>query len=126
MNGLRTIIRFMKYLLGLIACIPCQWALSQIVSPPLACGKHFLGPPLEVQFKGEIAVANFKDESHTLKFNRTWVTTQGEHWSDYTDGNYILASSYPDEPYVAISLKNQKNAFASCDVIELTQPATNH
>ncbi len=108
----------MKYLFGLIVCFQYTLALSQITSPVLVCGKHFLGVPLQVHFQGAVAEVSFKDETYTLKFNRSWVTTQGEHWSDYTDGQYILASSYPDEPYVAISLKNQKNAFASCDVIE--------
>jgi hypothetical protein len=42
----------------------------------------------------------------------------GGRWSDYTNGKLILASSYPEEPYVAISLKNQKNSMASCDVVE--------
>lgn len=97
-------------------------SLAQLVSPVLACGKYFLGTPLQVQFKGEVAVVSFNDEVHTLKYNRSWVTTHGEHWSDYTDGHYILASSYPDEPYVAVSLKNQKNSFASCDVVELLKP----
>ena len=45
----------------------------------------------------------------------------GGRWSDYTNGHIILASSYPEEPYVAISLKNQKNSMASCDVIEITK-----
>jgi len=109
----------MKTIVMLLFCLQCVFASAQIASTPLTCSKHFLGFKFDVHFKGQVVVIEFKNETHTLPFNRSWVTTHGEHWSDYTNGNFIVASSYPDEPYVALSLKNQKNAMASCDVEEL-------
>ncbi len=112
----------MRYGLFFILIIQSWCSSAQIVSPPLSCGKHFLGFEFDVHFQSERVELNFKDEKHILPFNRSWVTTQGEHWSDYTDGHLIVASSYPDEPYVAISLKNQKNSMASCDVVQKPAP----
>ena len=43
-------------------------------------------------------MVSFKNETYTLPFNRAWVTMDGGHWSDYTDGHFILATSYPEEP----------------------------
>ena len=106
----------MKTIVLSLFCLQCVFASAQIVSTPLTCSKHFLGFKFDVHFKGQEVVIEFKNETHILPFNRSWVTTHGEHWSDYTNGNLIVASSYPDEPYVALSLKNQKNAMASCDV----------
>lgn len=111
----------MKYILFVAFSLHCLFASAQIVSKPLTCAKPYLGFPFDVHFKGDTVVVSFKDETYTLPFNRSWVTTDGGHWSDYTNGSFILASSYPEEPYVAISLKNQKNSIASCDVIELIQ-----
>jgi hypothetical protein len=111
----------MKYIFFVVFLLHCFLASAQIVSKPLTCAKHYLGFPFDVHFKGDTVVVSFKDERYTLPFNRSWVTMDGGHWSDYTDGHFILASSYPEEPYVAISLKNQKNSMASCDVIEVTQ-----
>ena len=116
---MRHIIRAMKYLLFLVISLQCFLASAQIESKPLTCGKHYLGFPFEVHFKGVNVLVSFKNETYTLPFNRSWVTMDGGRWSDYTNGNLILASSYPEEPYVAISLKNQKNSMASCDVVEI-------
>ncbi len=109
----------MKTLALSLFCFQCVFASAQIVSTPLTCSNHFLGFKFDVHFKGQVVVIEFKNETHSLPFNRSWVTTHGEHWSDYSNGHLIVASSYPDEPYVALSLKNQKNAMASCDVQEL-------
>jgi len=117
----RLIIRPMKYFLFIATLLHCFLAYAQIVSKPLTCGKNYLGFPLEVHFKGDTVVVSFKNETYTLPFNRSWVTMDGGHWSDYSNGHFILASSYPEEPYVAISLKNQKNSMASCDVVEAIQ-----
>ena len=108
----------MKYVLFVVASLHCFLAFAQIESKPLTCSQHFLGFPFEVHFMGNNVAVSFKDETYTLPFNRSWVTMDGGRWSDYTNGNLILASSYPEEPYVAISLKNQKNSMASCDVVE--------
>jgi len=115
----------MKKISCVFMCLHGFLATAQIVSEPLTCGKHFLGFRFDAQFKGQEVVVSFKDETHTLPFNRSWVTTHGEHWSDYTNGQLIVASSYPDEPYVSISLRNQKNAMASCDVVVLSPSSTN-
>lgn len=112
-------VAYEKFLSFLICCLQCVLASAQIVSTPLTCSKHFLGFTFDVHFKKYVVVIVFKNETHTLPFNRSWATTHGEHWSDYTNGNLIVARSYPDEPYVALSLKNQKNAMAYCDVEEL-------
>ena len=117
----RSIIRPMKYTLFVVISLHCLFASAQIVSKPLTCGKHYLGFLFETHFKGDSVVVSFKNESYTLPFNRSWVTMDGGQWSDYTNGHFIVASSYPEEPYVAISLKNQKNSMASCDVVEVTQ-----
>ena len=111
----------MKYILFVVMSLHCFFASAQIVSKPLTCGKHYLGFPFDVHFLGDSVTVSFKKETYTLPFNRSWVTMDGGGWSDYTNGQLILASSYPEEPYVAISLKNQKNSMASCDVIEITQ-----
>lgn len=118
---MRYIIRSMKYILFTAFSLHCFFASAQIVSKPLTCAKPYLGFPFDVHFKGDNAEVSFKDETYTLPFNRSWVTTDGGHWSDYTNGTFILASSYPEEPYVAITIKNQKNSIASCDVIEISQ-----
>ena len=115
------IIRPMKYILFVVMSLHCFLASAQIVSKPLTCGKHYLGFPFDVHFLRESVTVSFKNETYILPFNRSWVTMDGGGWSDYTNGHIILASSYPEEPYVAISLKNQKNSMASCDVIEITQ-----
>ena len=115
---MRHIIRPMKYVLFVLVSFHCFWASAQIVSKPLSCSKHYLGFTFDVHFLGDSVVVSFKNETHTLPFNRSWVTMDGGRWSDYTNGNLILASSYPEEPYVALSLKNQKNSMASCDVVE--------
>ena len=109
----------MKYVLFFAVSLHCFLASAQIASKPLTCGKHYLGFPFEVHFNGDTVMVSFKNETYTLPFNRAWVTMDGGHWSDYTDGHFILATSYPEEPYVAISLKNQKNSIASCDVVEV-------
>ena len=111
----------MKYILFAVISLHCFLASAQIVSKPLTCGKHYLGFPFDVHFLGDSVKVSFKNETYTLPFNRSWVTMDGGRWSDYTNGHIILASSYPEEPYVAISLKNQKNSMASCDVIEITK-----
>jgi len=115
------IIRLMKYVLFVVVSLQCLLASAQIVSKPLTCSQHFLGFPFEVHFMGDNVAVSFKNETYTLPFNRSWLTMDGGRWSDYTYGNLILASSYPEEPYVAISLINQKNSMASCDVVELPQ-----
>ena len=109
----------MKYIFFVVISLHCLLASAQIMSKPLTCSQHFLGFTFEVHFMGDNVAVSFKNESYTLPFNRSWVTMDGGRWSDYTNGNLILASSYPEEPYVAISLKNQKNSMASCDVVEL-------
>ena len=118
---MRSIIRPVKFILFVVISLHGFLASAQIVSKPLTCGKNYLGFPFETHFKGDSVVVSFKNESHTLPFNRSWVTMDGGQWSDYTNGHFIVASSYPEEPYVAISLKNQKNSMASCDVVEVTQ-----
>ena len=109
----------MKYVLFVVASLHWFLAFAQIESKPLTCSQHFLGFPFEVHFMGDKVAVSFKNEAYILPFNRSWVTMDGGRWSDYTNGKLILASSYPEEPYVAISLKNQKNSMASCDVVEL-------
>jgi hypothetical protein len=108
----------MKYALFVVVSLHCFLASAQIVSKPLSCSKYFLGFPFEVHFMGNSVAVSFKNETYTLPFNRSWVTIDGGRWSDYTNGTLILASSYPEEPYVSLSLKNQKNSMASCDVVE--------
>ena len=111
----------MKYAFFVVVSLHCLLASAQIVSKPLTCSQHFLGFSFEVHFMGNNVAVSFKNETYTLPFNRSWVTMDGGRWSDYTNGHFILASSYPEEPYAAISLKNQKNSMASCDVIEVPQ-----
>jgi hypothetical protein len=38
---------------------------------------------------------------------------------DYANPELVVSSSWPGEPYVAISLVNRKNSMAACDVQEL-------
>jgi len=111
----------MKYIFFVVISLHCLLASAQIMSKPLTCSQHFLGFTFEVHFMGDKVAVSFKNETYILPFNRSWVTMDGARWSDYTNGKLILASSYPEEPYVAISLKNQKNSMASCDVVELLQ-----
>ena len=111
----------MKPILMLFLSLQCFCVSAQIFSKPLTCTQHFLGFPFDVHFKGDQVVVSFKGDTYTLPYNRSWVTLDGGQWSDYTNGSIILASSYPEEAYVSISLKNQKNSLASCDVIEISQ-----
>lgn len=98
----------------------CFWNLAQaqLQSKPLTCGPVFSGFPFTIQFKGDSADLQFKDDSHQLRFDRAWQTTQGEKWHDYVNDELVVSTSWPDEPYVAISLKNRKNSMAACDVQE--------
>jgi hypothetical protein len=50
---------------------------------------------------------------------REWQTSQGEKWVDYQNKNLVVTTSWPGEPYVAISLQNAKNSVAACDVVEV-------
>ncbi len=93
-------------------------AQAQLHTQPLSCGPVFSGFPFTVQFKGETASLTFKDETYELRFDRAWQTIQGEKWNDYRNDELVLSSSWPEEPYVAISLKNRKNSMAACDVQE--------
>ena len=94
-------------------------AQAQLTSPWIGCGPVFAGSPFTVQFKGDTATLNYKDDVHSLKFVREWQTTQGEKWVDYQNKELVLSTSWPGEPYVAISLQNAKNSVAACDVVEV-------
>jgi hypothetical protein len=93
-------------------------AHAQLHTKPLSCGPVFSGFPFTVQFKGETASLSFKDETYELRFDRSWKTTQGDQWTDYLNEELVVSTSWPEEPYVAISLKNRKNSMAACDVQE--------
>ena len=103
----------------LLALIFTAQAQAQLNSPLIGCGPVFAGSPFTVQFKGDTATLNYKDDVHSLKFVREWQTTQGEKWVDYQNKELVLSTSWPGEPYVAISLQNAKNSVAACDVVEV-------
>ena len=94
-------------------------AQAQLTSPLLGCGPVFAGASFTVQYNGQVAVLNYKDETHSLQFVREWQTTQGEKWVDYQNKSLVVTTSWPLEPYVAISLQNAKNSVAACDVVEV-------
>lgn len=94
-------------------------AYAQLNSKQLTCGPVFSGFPFTIQFNGTTATLNFKDDTHQLRFDRAWQTTQGEKWTDYLNDELVVSTSWPEEPYVAISLKNRKNSMAACDVQDL-------
>lgn len=105
-----------------IACLSILGAFqvqAQLVTKVLTCGPVYSGFPFTIEFKGESAILNFKDETYALRFIRAWQTTQGEKWVDYGNPELVVSSSWPVEPYVAISLVNRKNSMAACDVTEL-------
>lgn len=103
----------------LFALIFTSQVHAQLNSPLIGCGPVFAGSTFTVQFKGESALLNYKDDVHQLQFVRAWTTTQGEKWVDYQNKELILSTSWPKEPYVAISLQNAKNSIAACDVVEI-------
>ena len=89
---------------------------AQLLSKELACGPVFSGFTFNIQFNGPTAVLKFDGDTHLLQFQRAWQTTQGEKWTDYVNEALLVSTSWPEEPYVAISLKNRKNSMAACDV----------
>lgn len=91
---------------------------AQLISKELACGPVFSGVPFTIQFNGPTAALNLNGDQQALRFGRNWQTTQGEKWTDYVNDELVVSTSWPDEPYVAISLKNRKNSMAACDVHE--------
>lgn len=93
-------------------------AHSQLVSKELTCGPVFSGFAFTIQFNDATAVVKWDGDTHQLKFDRAWQTIQGEAWTDYVNETLLVSTSWPHEPYVAISLKNRKNAMAACDVQE--------
>lgn len=106
----------MKKIIWLFAFCFAGHAHAQLTSAELACGPVFSGFTFTIQFKGSTAILNFNGDSHQLQFGRAWQTTQGEKWTDYVNDELIVSTSWPEEPYVAISLKNRKNSMAACDV----------
>ena len=92
---------------------------AQLTSPALTCGPVFSGSSFTVQFEGQNAKLNLNDELHSLQFLREWITTMGDRWVDYHSPRFIVTTSWPAEPYVAISLPNAKNSMAACDVVEV-------
>ena len=103
----------------LLALVFATQAQAQLISPLIGCGPVFAGSSFTVQFKGETAILDYKDDVHSMKFVREWQTTQGEKWVDYQNKELVLSTSWPGEPYVAISLQNAKNSVAACDVVEV-------
>ena len=96
----------------------CLSAQAQIATKQLTCGPVYSGFPFTVQFNGATAMLSFKDEAYQLQFDRAWKTTMGDTWTDYRNDELVVTTSWPEEPYVAISLTNRKNSMAACDVIE--------
>lgn len=96
----------------------CLSAKAQISTKQLTCGPVFSGFPFTVQFNGASATLSFKDETYQLQFDRSWKNTMGDTWTDYRNAELLLSTSWPEEPYAAISLTNRKNSMAACDVIE--------
>ena len=107
------------FVASLLALFFTTQAQAQLTSPLIGCGPVFAGSSFTVQFTGETATLNYKDDVHSLKFVREWQTTQGEKWVDYQNKELVLSTSWPGEPYVAISLQNAKNSVAACDVVEV-------
>jgi hypothetical protein len=107
------------FIATLLALVCATQAQAQLTSPLIGCGPVFAGSSFTVEFKGDTATLNYKDDVHTLKFVRQWQTTQGEKWVDYHNKELVLSTSWPGEPYVAISLQNAKNSVAACDVVEV-------
>ena len=100
-----------------MCCLAGQ-AHAQLTSKELGCGPVFSGTSFIIQFNGPTAVLKMNDDTHQLRFGRAWQTTQGEQWTDYVNDELVVSTSWPEEPYVAISLKNRKNSMAACDVQE--------
>jgi len=92
---------------------------AQLTSPALSCGPVFSGASFTIQYNGQQALLRLHDEEHLLQFVREWQTTMGDRWVDYQDKKMVVSTSWPAEPYVAISLQNAKNSMAACDVIEV-------
>ena len=99
-------------------CFATQ-AQAQLTSPLLGCGPVFSGFSFTIQYSGPTAKLSFNGDDHNLQFVREWQTTQGEKWVDYQNKELIVSTSWPGEPYVAISLQNAKNSVAACDVVEV-------
>ena len=99
----------------LLWCLAGQ-AHAQLTTKELGCGPVFSGTSFTIQFNGPSAVLKMNDETHQLRFSRAWQTTMGEKWNDYVNEELVVSTSWPDEPYVAVSLKNRKNSMAACDV----------
>lgn len=108
----------LKYLLIIVMTMASQ-VQAQLTSPRLGCGPIYAGFTFTVQFSGQIAKLSFNGDDHHLQFVREWQTTMGEKWVDYQSKEWILSTSWPGEPYVAISLPNAKNSTAACDVVEV-------
>jgi hypothetical protein len=102
---------------ALLATTPLSHA--QLTSPMLGCGPVYAGFTFTVQFNGQIAKLSFNGDDHHLQFVREWQTTMGDKWVDYQSKEWVLSTSWPGEPYVAISLPNAKNSTAACDVVEV-------
>ena len=111
--------RHLKHTLGCLAFLFAGQSHAQLVSKELSCGPVFSGFTFNIQFNGPTAVLKFDGDTHQLQFDRAWQTMQDEKWTDYVNGSLVISTSWPDEPYVAISLKNRKNSMAACDVQEV-------
>lgn len=110
--------KILKHSLLFLGLLLNGHAHAQLTSKELGCGPVFSGFTFTIQFNGPDAVLKFNGDTYSLRFGRAWQTTQGEKWNDYVNDDLIVSTSWPEEPYVAISLKNRKNSMAACDVQE--------
>ncbi len=74
-------------------------AYSQVNTKLLSCnGSSF---PFSVQFSGKFATATFKGFSHTVPYNRTFITPNGDTWFEYRNQTLDISIT-PYDNYVGL------------------------
>ncbi len=74
-------------------------ALAQVNYQQISCN---LTVPVTVKFEGAKATVTMRGNKFILPFYESWVSPQGELWSDYQSKQLLLSTTLPNSKYVSL------------------------
>ena len=79
-------------------------SFAQVKSPLLNCVDPLKNNfQFTVIFNGQNATVVLKGWTYNLKYNRAWVSSRGERWSEYKNQEIIVGTTFPFDKYVDLS-----------------------